>query len=132
MSATLLISLIAAGLGVGATVTAWMALRAASRWRAQVASLETSVAALRRELEMVASISARAGRQMQRVEQEYSAVAERIDVVESRGAAMPGAVDEAIDWARRGVDAEKLAQQFGLSLAEAELVVRLHGIKRSA
>jgi hypothetical protein len=132
MSGTLFISLTAVGLGIGGIVAALMALHSTSLWRARVVSLEASLAALRRELEMVASISARAGRQVQRVEQEYSGVAERIDLVESRGAAMPGAVDEAIDWARRGVDAEKLAQQFGLSNAEAELVVRLHGIKKSA
>jgi predicted acylesterase/phospholipase RssA len=132
VNGTLLISLIAAAIGIGAIVAALMAVHSTSLWRARVASLESNVAALRRELEMVASISARAGRQVQRVEQEYSGVAERIDLVESRGAAMPGAVDEAIDWARRGVDAEKLAKQFGLSIAEAELVVRLHGIKRSA
>src|SRR5450631_401527 len=127
MSGALFISLIAVSLAIGGMVAALMALQSTSLWRARVASLESSVAALRRELEMVASISARAGRQVQRVEQEYSGVAKRIDLVESRGAAMPGAVDEAIDWARRGVDAEKLAQHFGLSTAEAELVVRLHG-----
>jgi len=124
--------ILVAGVGIAGIVTTGVTLRSLKSWRGRVDSLEASVAALRRELEMVASISARTGRHVQRVEQEFSGVAERIDVVESRGAAMPGSLDEAISWARRGVDADKLVQQFGLTSAEAELVSRLHGVKRTA
>ena len=114
---------------VGALATALVALQAMRTFRARFESLETSFAVLRRELEMVASISARTGRRVQRVEHEYSDVADRVDVVESRGPATSGAgaLDQAIEWARRGADSDKLAEQFGLSTGEAELVARLHG-----
>jgi hypothetical protein len=62
-------------------------------------------------------------------EQQYAGVADRVDAVESRSTA--GSFDEAIEWARRGADASRLAQQFGLSRTEAELVSRLHGRKRA-
>jgi hypothetical protein len=78
----------------------------------------------------VASISAKAGRRAQRVEQECSGVADRIDQVELRGSAH--ALDQAIDFARRGADPVKLTQQFGLSRSEADLVTRLHGRKKIA
>lgn len=132
MNAAAAISLFALGLAIAGTVTAVIAHRAVRSWRARVEALEAGIAALRRELEMVASISSRTGRLVQRFEQEFSGVAERIDLVESRGAALPDSLDEAISWARRGADADKLEQQFGLSSAEAELVSRLHGVKRSA
>ena len=41
-------------------------------------------------------------------------------------------LEQAIELARRGADADKLAAQFGLSSGEAELVARMHGRKRSA
>jgi hypothetical protein len=132
LSVAVVISLLAAACAAGGTFVAVIAHQAVKDWRERADALETSVAALRRELELVASISARTGRLVQRVEQEFSGVTERIDLVESRGAAMPGSLDEAITWARRGADADKLEQQFGLTSAEAELVSRLHGVKRSA
>ena len=54
---------------------------------------------------------------MQRVEHDYSDVADRVDVVESRApvTSNSGALDQAIEWARRGADTDKLAEQFGLS-----------------
>ncbi len=121
-------------LAVWALCAAWLALRSVRVWQARCESLESSVAALRRELELVASISVRTGRRVQRVEHEYSGVADRVDLVESRGssAAGSGALDQAIDWARQGADADKLAQQFGLSQGEADLVSRLHGHNKNA
>ncbi len=104
----------------------WISLR---RWRARCISLEVDFAALRRDLERAASISARAGQQVKRIEQQYAGVADRVDLVESRGAA--GSFDQAIEWARRGADAGQLSHQFGLSRSEAELVSRLHGRKRA-
>jgi hypothetical protein len=132
MNAAIVFSLLAVGIAIAGTVAAVVTQQAVKSWRERVEVLEAGIAALRRELELVASISARTGRLVQRVEQEFSGVAERIDLVESRGAAMPGSLDDAITWARRGADADKLEQQFGLSSAEAELVSRLHGVKRSA
>ena len=100
------------------------------RWRIRCAAVESSLAAMRRELDVAASISLRTGSRVNRIEREYSGVAERIESVELRGPAQ--CFDLAIDFARRGTDSGKLTQQFGLSRAEAELVTRLHGRKRNA
>lgn len=131
MNVSTVVSIAAVCLAAGALVTAMLALQAARRWRTCCESLESSFAGLRRELEMVASISARTGRRVQRVEHEYSGVADRVEMVESRNltSAPPaaGALDEAIEWARGGADAAKLSLQFGISPGEAELVARLYG-----
>lgn len=127
MNATLIVSIAGGILGIGALAVALLAMKAARGWQARYESLESSVAALRRELELVASISARTGRRVQRVEHEYSGVADRVDLVESRGAAASGSLDRAIDWVRGGADPDGIAQQFGLSSGEADLVARLHG-----
>jgi hypothetical protein len=129
-------SMLAGGIGmmvgVCALAVALLGWRASRGALARLDSLEASVAALRRELELLTSISVRTGRRVQRVEHEYSGVAERVDLVESRGAASGTPLDQAIDWARRGADSERLSQEFGLSSGEAELVARLHGRARSA
>jgi hypothetical protein len=133
MSFSLFLGAIATCLSAGALVVAVGAMQAAHRWRARCESLEASVAALRREVELVASISVKTGRRVQRVESEFSEVADRVDVVESRAPTMaPGSLDQAIEWARGGADTDKLTEQFGLSSGEAELVARLHGRKKSA
>ena len=100
------------------------------RWGKRCAAVESSLAAMRRELEVMASISLRTGSRVKRMEREYSGVAERIESVELRGPAQ--CFDQAIDFARRGTDSGRLTQQFGLSRAEAELVTRLHGRKKIA
>jgi hypothetical protein len=100
------------------------------RWQIRCASVESSLAAMRRELEVAASISLRTGRRVNRIERECSGVADRIESVELRGPAR--CFDQAIVSARRGTDPGRLTQQFGLSPVEAELVTRLHGRKRSA
>jgi hypothetical protein len=100
------------------------------RWRKRCVAIESSLAAMRRELEVMASISLRTGRRVNRMEREYSGVAERIESVELRGPAQ--CFDQAIDFARRGTDPGRLTQQFGLSRAEADLVTRLHGRKKTA
>ncbi len=105
----------------------WLAVR---RWRARCIATESSLAALRREIEVLASISLRTGRRVKRIEHEYSGVADRVEVVELRGAA--ACFDQAIDSARRGTDPGRLTQQFGLSRVEADLVTRLHGRKKTA
>jgi Protein of unknown function (DUF2802) len=104
--------------------------RAVLHWRERCLSLEAVVPGLQREIERFASISVRTGRQVKRIESEYSDVAERVDLVEARGPAK--ALDEAVSSARRGADVGRLTAQFGLSRGEAELVARLHGQQKSA
>jgi hypothetical protein len=125
-----ILSMAGAALGLLACAMALAALRAVRGWRARCVSMESSLAAVRRELELVASISAKSGRRVKRIEQEYSTVSDRVDQVELRGASQ--SFDLAIDSARRGTDPGKLTQQFGLSRGEADLVSRLHGRKKSA
>ncbi len=117
----------AALLSSGVALAAIGALR---RLRARCASVESSLAEVRRELELVASISTRTGRRLKSIEQDYSGVADRVELVELRGPAQ--SFDQAIHSARRGADPVKLTQQFGLSRGEADLVTRLHGRKMSA
>jgi hypothetical protein len=105
-------------------------IRAIRTSRARCLAVESSLAAVRRELDLVASISMKTGSRLKRIEQEYSGVADRVDLVELRGAVQ--SFDQAIDSARRGADSGKLTQQFGLSRGEADLVTRLHGRRRSA
>jgi hypothetical protein len=119
-----------AALGFLGLLFALLTIRTVRGLRARCLSVESSLAAVRRELELVASISMKTGRRVKRVEQEYSGVADRVDQVELRGAAQ--SFDQAIESARRGADPGRLAQQFGLSRGEADLVTRLHGRKKIA
>jgi hypothetical protein len=130
MNLTIFLGIAGAALGLLGAVSALFTIRSVRGWRTRCLALESSLAALRRELELAASISVKTGRRVQRVEQEYSSVADRVDQVELRGTAQ--AFDQAIDSARRGADSGNLARQFGLSAGEAELVTRLHGRKKSA
>ena len=133
MNLSVVLSGVALALAVTAVVSAVFAIGAARRSRLRCESLETRIAALRREVELVASISVRTGRRVQRVEHGYSDVADRVELVESRGTVNgAGSLDQAIDLARRGVDSEKLAAQFGLSSGEADLVARLYGNHKPA
>ena len=125
-----LLALTGAVLGLAGLIAALSAMRAVRASRARCLAIESSVAGLRAELEQVASMGMKTGQRLQRIEREYSGVAERVDQVEVRGAAP--SFDRAIDSARRGADTSKLARQFGLSLGEADLVARLHGRKKSA
>ncbi len=130
MNINTFLSIAGAAFGFLGLVSALSSMRAIRGWRARCLSLETSLEGMRRELELMVSISVKTGRRVKRVEQEYSGVADRVDLVELRGAAQ--SFDQAIDSARRGADSGKLAQQFGLSRGEADLVERLHGRKKSA
>jgi hypothetical protein len=129
MNVELLAGAAGALLAVCASIAALTALHEVRRWRDRCASLESSIEALRREFERVASISVRTGRRVQRVEHHFSGVAERVDAVESRAALGSESLDQAIDFARRGADRDHLQQRFGLSVGEADLVARLHGRK---
>lgn len=134
MSWSAILGIAGAVLAACSFTTAGIALGVARRWQARHAALEADFAALRREFERVAAISARTGRRVQRVEHEYSEVADRVDVVESRAPTAPGSesFDQAIESARLGADADTLAAKFGLSSGEAELVARMHGRQKSA
>jgi hypothetical protein len=125
-----IISIAAACLGFFALLAVFIMSFSARRWRARCLAVETSLAAMRREIEVLASISLRTGRRVKRMEQEYSGVANRVELVELRGTA--ASFDEAIDSARRGTDSGRLTQQFGLSRVEADLVTRLHGRRKTA
>jgi hypothetical protein len=120
----------AASLAVCALIAVAVLSLSVRRWRIRHAEVESSLAAMRRELEVAASISLRTGRRVNRMEREYSGVADRIESVELRGPAQ--CFDQAIDSARRGTDPGRLTQQFGLTRAEADLVTRLHGRKKTA
>ncbi len=117
-------------LGIFAIVFSLFAIAAVLRCKSRCLSVESSLAALRRELELASSISMKTGRRVRRVEQEHAGVAERIDSLELRGSVQ--SFDQAIDSARRGTESGRLAQQFGLSRSEADLVTRLHGRKKIA
>jgi hypothetical protein len=130
MNVNTVLGIAGAALGLCGMVSALLAIRAVRGLRTRCESVESRLVALRRELELVTSISVKTGRRVKRVEQEYSGVAHRVDQVELRGAAP--AFDQAIDYARRGAEPGKLTQQFGLSRGEADLVARLHGRKKSA
>ncbi len=130
MNINSLLTVAGAAFGVFGLASALLAIRAVSRLRIHCLAVESSLAAVRRELESVASISVKTGRRLKRIEQEYSGVADRVDQVELRGAAP--SFDQAIDSARRGADSGNLTRQFGLSRGEADLVTRLHGRKKSA
>ena len=119
-----IVSFCALLLSAVAVVALLVLYRSLAHWRARCLALESSVPALRREVELMASISVKTGRQVQRIENGYSDVAERVDLVESRGPVR--SLGEAIDSARRGAEPSKLTRQFGLSRGEAELVARLH------
>jgi hypothetical protein len=117
-------------LGAVGLIAALFAARAARMMQVRCLSTEASLAAVRREVEHMASISMKTGRRVRRIEHEYSGVADRVDQVEQRGPAQ--SFDQAIDHARRGADVGTLSSRFGLSEGEAELVARLHGHKKIA
>jgi hypothetical protein len=119
-----------AALGFLGLICALFAILAIRGWRARCLIVESSLAAVRRELDMVTSLSLKAGQRITRIEQEYSGVIDRVELVELRGSVQ--SFDQAIDSARLGADSGKLTQQFGLSRGEADLVARLHGCKKSA
>jgi hypothetical protein len=125
-----ILSIGAAAFGLFGIVATLFAFRAIRQVRARCIGVEASLAAVRREIEHMASISAKTGRRVKRIEHEYSGVAERVDQVELRGPAQ--AFDQAINHARRGADSGAIADRFGLSRGEAELVTRLHGRRKIA
>jgi hypothetical protein len=130
MTIDTLLGIAGAAFGFAGLAAALFTTRAIRASRARCLAVESSLAAVRRELDLVASISMKTGSRLKRIEQEYSGVSDRVDLVELRGSVQ--SFDQAIDSARRGADSGKLTQQFGLSRGEADLVTRLHGRKKSA
>jgi uncharacterized protein DUF2802 len=117
-------------LGLCALLAVLVLSRSQRRWRSRCVAVESSLAAIHRELQLMASISFKTGRQVKRIEHEYAGVSDRVELVEARGPAQ--SFDQAIDSARRGADPNRLTEQFGLSRSEADLVTRLHGRKKTA
>ena len=112
-----------------AAVTGCLFLRRAQlRWRARCLALEAQLPALRHEMQLVASINARAQRQIKRMDTRLDKrVPDMLAANQSRLADPKKSVHEAIESARHGADSRRLSAQHGLSRAEAELVARLHG-----
>jgi hypothetical protein len=129
-SITNIIAVGAASLAACALLAITLQAFSLRRLRAGHAALESCVSAMRRELEVVGSISLRTGRRVKRIEHDCAGVADRIELIELRGSAP--SFDQAIDSAKRGTDSGLLTQHFGLSRVEADLVTRLHGRRRSA
>jgi len=130
LSINALLGIAGAVLALCAVLAAFITSRSNRRLTARCVAVESSVAAMRRELELLASISLKTGRRVKHIGQEHAGVADRVALVELRGSAQ--SFDQAIDSARRGTDSGRLTQQFGLSRGEADLVARLHGRKRTA
>jgi Protein of unknown function (DUF2802) len=116
-------------LALCAALMAFLVSRSNRRLHLRCVAVESSLAAMRRELELLSSISLKTGRRVKHFEQEYAGVTDRVALVELRGSAQ--SFDQAIDSARRGTDPGRLTQQFGLSRGEADLVTRLHGRKKT-
>ena len=130
LSLNAILGITGALLALCAALAALVTSRSNRRLTARCVEVESSLAALRREMELLASISLKTGRRVKRFEKEYAGVADRVALLELRGSAQ--SFDQAIDSARRGTDPGRLTQQFGLSSGEADLVMRLHGRKKIA
>jgi predicted nuclease with TOPRIM domain len=100
------------------------------RLRTRGETLESKLGALRDDLARADAASAEATECLRRLDQAYTRMTTRLRFVERR---VDGrAFDQAIDSARQGIDPGTLAEQFGLSRGEAELVARMHGRPKSA
>jgi len=121
----LLVAALASGFALLAVALAAHQWRVARRLQQRCLLLETELLALRRNLDDAGSATALAESKLKRVEQDSSLLSDRMTALESR--AESPSFDQAIDSARRGAEPDKLAQRFGLSRGEADLVTRLHG-----
>jgi Protein of unknown function (DUF2802) len=130
MSINIILGVAGVLLGLSAVLAVFVVSRSNRRLSLRCVAVESSLAAMRNESALLASISLKTGRRVKRFEQEYVGVADRVALLELRGSAQ--SFDQAIDSARRGTDSGRLAEQFGLSRGEADLVTRLHGRKKTA
>jgi hypothetical protein len=130
MKTTMLMPMLAGVLAGCGVFAGYALLRGFKHLRGRCIELESTVAALRRELDLVAAVATRSGARLKRIEKEDLDLVERIDRIEARGE--PRRFDAAIDSARSGAEPDKLAERFGLSEGEAALVTRLHGRSKRA
>jgi hypothetical protein len=130
MSINIILGIAGVLLGLSAMLAVFIASLSNRRLRLRCESVESSLAAMSRELELLASISMKTGRRVKLIGNEHAGIADRVDLIELRGSAQ--SFDQAIDSARRGTDPGRLSEQFGLSRGEADLVTRLHGRKKTA
>lgn len=88
---------------------------------------------LRNENRSVVELAVRNGRRLKQLENQLRQMSTNVEASNSSAqlAELPHAYDQAIRLARRGADAAKLVSDMGLSLGEAELVVRLHGDRKT-
>jgi hypothetical protein len=93
--------------------------------RAMNRVLEARVLCLSGDVDGVKAATADSLRRYVAVERQARLVVERVAAAETHSAGR--SFDQAINAARRGSDAGKLAVRFGLSRGEADLVARLHG-----
>jgi hypothetical protein len=119
-----LLTIGALGIAVLAVVCAACAITFARHIRSRQKSLEAALDSMRHDIEFIAGLSERNGQRLNTLESDAESFGDRIRLVELRSGSR--SFDEAIDFARRGADANKLAEQFGLSGGEADLVTRLH------
>lgn len=119
-----LFDLAAVSMAALAVVCSAYAISAARRTRRRQNGLEGAVDSMRHEIEVIAGITARLGQRLDTLESTCESFSDRVRLVELRSGSR--SFDEAIDLARRGADAGKLTEQFGLTGGEADLVTRLH------
>jgi hypothetical protein len=107
-----------------AVVCAAFAISAARRMGRRQTILEGALNAMRHDIEVIAGSNDRHGQRLNTLECSSESFGDRVRLVELRSGSR--SLDEAIDSARRGADAGKLTEQFGLTGGEADLVTRLH------
>lgn len=116
-------------------VAVWWALlaRASARQRRERMALTAEVDNLRRENKSVVELAVRASKRLREAEQELRQMSVRLDGMSHPAPAVEGghAYDQAIRLVRRGADADRLVNDLGMTRGEADLVVRLHGPRKT-
>jgi Protein of unknown function (DUF2802) len=104
-------------------------LASSRRLERRLAALEGELQTLRAESAAAASIGARVGERVRRLDQTSTQLNDRLGQLEIRGDGRP--YDHAIALVRHGADADRLVTHFGLSRGEADLVTLVHGGRNS-
>jgi hypothetical protein len=130
----IMVACAAAALSAFTLLLMMMAIAANRHLRRRCEALESSVVALHgalvRNRNEAGVAATQATDRVRRLEQAGVHLTERLRFVERRSDGR--SFDLAIDSARHGAASGQLAEQFGLSRGEAELVARLHGRARRA
>jgi hypothetical protein len=124
MNLSSFLDIAAVGIAILAVLGAALAIYAARRMGRRLRTSECALASMRHDIELIAGTSARNGQRLDTLESGWESFSDRVRLVELRSGSR--SFDEAIEFARRGADAGKLTEQFGLSGGEADLVTRLH------